>query len=161
MSLAPILGAASQVLGLFGSQSTSSAANAASSSTDTSTLLDSSGNVDLSQAAQFLSKLQDLSQSNPSQFKKLTAEISSQLQADAQSATTASSQSFLNGLASQFSTASQTGSASSLQPSTASPQTGSHHGHGHHSTSQAAYTEAIQNTATDTQSLFAQQLQSL
>jgi hypothetical protein len=165
MSLSPIIGAASQVLSLFGSHSSSSN-TASSTSPDPSSIQDSSGNVNLSQAAQFFSKLQDLSQSNPSQFKKLTAEISSQLQTDAQKATTTGSQTFLNNLASQFQTASQTGSTTPLQ--TASPQTGSHHGHGHHSSGEAAYSQASQSAATDlqdgtqsyAQSIF-QQLQSL
>jgi hypothetical protein len=186
MSLSPIIGAASQVLSLFGSQSSSSN-TASSTSPDPSSIQDSSGNVNLSQAAQFFSKLQDLSQTNPSQFKKLTAEISSQLQTDAQKATTTGSQTFLNNLAGQFQAASQTGSTTPLQTAsfqtgslqtaslqtaslqTASLQTGGHHGHGHHSsTGEAAYSQASQSAATDSQdstqsyaqSIF-QQLQSL
>jgi hypothetical protein len=113
MSLSPIIGAASQVLNLFGG---SSPATGSTTSTSTDP---SNGNVDLSQAAQFFSKLQDLSQTDSTQFKQLTAQIASQLQTDAQSAT-GSEQSFLNNLSNQFNTASQTGSASGLHP---------HHGH--------------------------------
>lgn len=113
MSLSPIIGAASQVLNLFGGSSPATG-SATSTSTDPS-----NGNVDLSQAAQFFSKLQDLSQTDSTQFKQLTAQIASQLQTDAQSAT-GSEQSFLNNLSNQFNTASQTGSANGLQP------------HGHH-----------------------------
>jgi hypothetical protein len=138
MYLSPILGAASQVLSLFSSNKTASSGSspAAPGSTDPLSILDSSGNVDLSQAAQVFSKLQNLSQSNPTQFQQLTAKISSQLQTEAQSAT-GSASTFLSDLANQFQTASQTGNTSSLQPQTASP--GGHH-HGHHlSTGQAAY----------------------
>jgi hypothetical protein len=143
MSLSPLVGAASQVLSLFSSNKAAYSGSAASSSTDPISILDSSGNVDLSQAAQVFSKLQDLSKSNPAQFKQLTAQISSQLQTEAQSAT-GSAQTFLSDLANQFQSASQTGNASSLQPQTASPG-GHHHGH-HHSAGQAAYS-ALDPTA--------------
>jgi hypothetical protein len=160
MSLSPILGAASQVLSLFGSGSTtSSSSSTPATSTDPLSILDSSGNVNLSQAAQVFSKLQDLSQSNPAQFKQLTAQISSQLQTDAQQAS-GTTQTFLSNLASQFNTASQTGSTSALQPQTA--ETGGHHGHGHghhHSSSQAAYDLASQTT--DAQSTAAGTVQSI
>jgi len=163
MSLSPIIGAASQVLSLFSSSSTANSSSSASS-TDPLSIIDSSGKVDLSQAAQLFSKLQDISQTNPAQFKQLTAQISTQLQAEAQKAT-GSAETFLSNLASQFNNASQTGSASDLQPQ--QTQTGSHHhGHHHHSSSQAAYelsnqTSDAQSTATGAvQSIF-QQLQNL
>jgi hypothetical protein len=140
MYLSPILGAASQVMSMFSSNKT---ASNAPGSTDPLSILDSSGNVDLSQAAQVFSKLQNLSQSNPTQFKQLTAKISSQLQTEAQSAT-GSASTFLSDLANQFQTASQTGNTSSLQPQTASPG-GHHHGH-HHAAGQAAYS-ALNQTA--------------
>jgi hypothetical protein len=162
MSLSPIIGAASQVLSLFsGGSSTSNTSTA--TSTDPLPIPGSSGNVDLSQAAQIFKKLQDLSQSNPNQFKQLTAKIATDLQSEAQKAT-GSAQTFLSNLASQFNSASQTGSTSSLQPQTASPG-GHHHGH-HHSVGQAAYALANQTTDAQTtangtvQSIF-QSLQSL
>src|SRR5277367_5332650 len=116
MSLSPILGAASQVLSLFSNSSSAS-------STTPAPITDSSGSVDLSQAAQFFSKLQTLAQTDATKFKQLTAQISSQLQTAAQNAT-GSEQTFLTNLSNQFNTASQTGSASALQP----PQATGHHG---------------------------------
>jgi hypothetical protein len=153
MSLSPIIGAASQVLSLLGNHSNAGT----STSTPASSIQDSNGNVDLSAAAQLFSKLQDLSQSNPSQFKQLTAQVSAQLQADAQQATGAASN-FLSDLSAKFNTASQTGSTASLTPH-------GHHGH-HHSSSQAAYdstnqTSDAQATANTTVSSLLQQLQSL
>jgi hypothetical protein len=146
MSLSPIIGAASQVFSLFAPNSSTPTTGLAAP--DPLSVTDSAGNVNLSQAAQFFSKLQDLSQSNPAQFKQLTAQISSQLQADAQKAT-GSAQTFLTNLANQFQTASQTGSAASLQPPQG--QTGSHHGHGHHhSSGQAAYDASTQVTDAQT-----------
>jgi hypothetical protein len=157
MYLSPILGAASQVMSMFSSnKAASSASPSAPSSTDPLSILDSSGNVDLSQAAQVFSKLQDLSQSNPTQFKQLTTQISSQLQTEAQSAT-GSASTFLSDLANQFQTASQTGNTSSLQTQTASPG-GHHHGH-HQSVNQAAYTAL--NPATDAQTTAQSILQSV
>lgn len=143
MSLSPIIGAASQVLNLFSSGATGSASSTSTSNNPLSSILDSSGNVDLSQAAQVFSKLQDLSQSSPTQFKQLTAKISTELQTEAQKAT-GSAQTFLSNLANQFNTASQTGSTSSLQPQSASPG-GHHHGH-HQSAGQAAYDANNSNT---------------
>jgi hypothetical protein len=168
MSLSPIIGAATQVLNLFGNSSTSSSTGASSSGTDPLSILDSGGNVNLSQAAQFFSKLQDLSQTDGAKFQQLTAKIATQLQTDAQQAT-GSEQSFLTNLANQFNTASQTGSASALEPQatntgTSTTQT-AHHGR-HQSASEAAYTQALQgldSTGTSNGALqnIYQQLQSL
>jgi hypothetical protein len=136
MSLSPIIGAASQILSLFSSSPTSSSSASANTS-DPLSIVDSTGKVDLSHAAQLFSKLQDLSQSDPSQFKQITAKISSQLQTEADNST-GTAQSFLSGLANQFNTASQTGSTNAFQPNNG--LSGVHHGHGHHHTSnQTAY----------------------
>jgi HSP90 family molecular chaperone len=133
MYLSPIIGAASQVLSLFSSNKASS--SPAPSSPDPLSIVDSNGKVDLSQAAQVFSKLQDLSQSDPAKFKQITANISSQLKAEADQSTGAA-QTFLSNLAGKFQTASQTGSTSAL-----------HHGHGHHSApTQSAYQLAAQTT---------------
>jgi hypothetical protein len=83
------------------------------SSTPSVSASKSAGSDDLSEAAQLLSNLQNLSQTNSAQFKQLTAQISSQLQSAAQTATN-SAQSFLQTLAEQFNNASQTGSTGTL-----------------------------------------------
>jgi hypothetical protein len=147
MSLSPILGVASQVLNLFGGGSPSNSSG--SSSASSSGLTNANGSVDLSQAAQLFSKLQNLSQTDATKFKQLTAQISSQLQQEADGAS-GSEQSFLSNLSNQFSTASQTGSTSALQPQAQAQtqaQSGTHHAHGHHhSSSQAAYDLSSQTT---------------
>lgn len=155
MSLSPIVGAASQVLNLFSNSSANGAANNGS-------ITDSSGNVDLSQAAEFFSNLQNLSQTDSAQFKQLTAQISSQLQAAASSAT-GSAQSFLSNLSSQFNTASQTGSTSAIEPS---QDSGGHHGHHHHlsssSTANSAQTAYEQSSlSSDSQSSVSGTLQNI
>jgi hypothetical protein len=150
VSLSPILGVASQALSLFGGASAKPAPPSASS-----------GSVDLSEAAQLFSKLQDLSQTNPTQFKQLTAQISSQLQTAAQSAT-GSAQSFLSNLSTEFNSASQTGNTAALHP--AQNAGGGHGHHRHHSDStasaaQAAYQQASQSA--DSSSSVASVLQTI
>jgi hypothetical protein len=105
--------------------------------------------ADLSGPAQFFSALQQLSVSNPSQFKQITAQISQQLNAAAQSATDPNEAQQLRAVASRFQQASQTGDFSSLQtqpPSGADASTsasGSAQGHlGHHHHHHGGYSQA-------------------
>jgi hypothetical protein len=93
------------------------------------------GTANLSQAGQFFAKLDSLAQSSPAQFKQLTAQISSELTTAAQQ-TTGPAQQFLQNLANNFQTASQTGSTASLQPpqqatGTQTQGTSEHHHHHH------------------------------
>jgi hypothetical protein len=93
------------------------------------------GSANLSQAGQFFAKLDSLAQSSPAQFKQLTAQISSELTTAAQQ-TTGQAQQFLQNLANNFQTASQTGSAASIQPpqqasGTQTQGTSEHHHHHH------------------------------
>jgi hypothetical protein len=147
MSLSPIIGAASQVLSLFSSSSSSS--NPESNSPDSFSIVDPNGQVDLSNAAQLFSKLQDLSQGDPAQFKQLTAKISSQLAAEAEKSI-GSAQTFLNDLASQFKTASQTGSTSAL-----------HYGHAYQSSTNQSAMKQSAYEATDAQATAESTVQSL
>jgi hypothetical protein len=112
VSFSVIAGSALQLLDLFTNNGSTKTANKGASTSPASST-DSSGSVDLSQAAQFFSKLQNLSQTAPARFKQLTAKISSELQTAAQSAT-GSDQTFLSNLANRFKTASQTGNPSTL-----------------------------------------------
>ncbi len=101
--------------------------------------------VDVSQPGQLFSQLQSLAQSDPTQFKQVTAEIASQLK-DAASSATGKQADFLNNLANRFQTASQSGKASDLAPPTqqGGAQASGHHHHHHHaeaaSSSQASST---------------------
>ena len=65
------------------------------------------GTANLSQMGQFFAKLNSLAQSDPAQFKQLTAQIAGELSSAAQP--------FLQELAKNFQTASQTGSTAALQ----------------------------------------------
>ncbi|MFT3842151.1 MAG: hypothetical protein QM723_34490 [Myxococcaceae bacterium] len=82
----------------------------------------------VSDMAGLMNQLQQLSQSNPAEFKQATAAISDQLK-QAASQTTGPQAQFLTQLSDRFAQASQSGDLSALQPP--KPQHGGHH-HGHH-----------------------------
>ena len=116
------------------------------------------GTANLSQAGQFFAKLDSLAQSSPAQFKQLTAQISSELTTAAQQ-TTGPAQQFLQNLANNFQTASQTGSTASLQPpqqatGTQAQGTSEHHHHHHHGgggySSQSSDTSSLLSALTGT-----------
>jgi hypothetical protein len=128
MSLSPISGSGSIFLDLIANKGPGSSAPAGVADPSSAS---SSGSADLSDAAKFFSKLENLSQTDPAKFKRLTTQISSELQTAAQGAT-GSQATFLSDLANQFQTASQTGSVSPLHPpSTSQPAAGGHHHHHH------------------------------
>jgi hypothetical protein len=91
-------------------------------------------NGQLSPLAQVLSTLQQLQQSNPTEYQQITAQIATNLQTAAQSAqssgnTTAANQ--LNQLATDFTTASQTGQLPNIQDLAQALGGHHHHHHGH------------------------------
>ena len=92
--------------------------------TDSSGAVGSSSSI--SSFASLMNTLQQLSQSNPSEFQQVMANVASTLQTDASSATGSQAQ-FLTQLSDRFQQASQTGSMSALQP-----PSGGHHHHHHH-----------------------------
>jgi|SRR5579884_1600420 len=91
----------------------------------------------LSPMAEFLNKLQAMQQQNPAEFKQVTQNIATKLQAAASQATRqgdSARAAALTKLASDFQTASQTGKmpeADQLQADASALKTGHHH-HGHH-----------------------------
>jgi len=93
----------------------------------------------VSDKAKLLNQLKQLSQSDPAAFKKVTADIATQLQAAAQQ-TGGSAGNAFSTLATQFQQASQTGSPSSLQPAR-------HHHGGHHGSAAAASAAYQQGSA--------------
>jgi hypothetical protein len=114
--------------------------------------------ADLSGPAQFFSALKQLSVSNPSQFKQITAQISQQLNAAAQSATDPNEAQQLTALASRFQQASQTGDFSSLLPqqqsgadasTSANGSAQGHHGRHHHH--HDGYSQASSGSGENTQ----------
>lgn len=87
----------------------------------------------LSPLAQLLTTLQNLQQSNPTQFAQVTSQIATNLQNAAQTAqsqgnTTAATQ--LTQLSNDFKTSSQTGQLPNIQD--LAQAVGGHHGHHHH-----------------------------
>jgi hypothetical protein len=84
--------------------------------------------VDISRPGQLFSQLSSLAQSNPVEFKSVTADIAQKLK-DAASSATGSQADFLNKIADRFQSASQSGSISDLAPA---QQGGRAHGHRHH-----------------------------
>lgn len=92
---------------------TSATTSAAPAATSAPGSADSSS---LSGPGQFFSELQKLATSNPTEFKKITAEVAQQLQSAAQSSTDPGQANFLNQMASNFEKASQSGNFSDLFP---------------------------------------------
>jgi len=86
----------------------------------------------ISQASQFLSKLEQLKQQDPAQFKEVPSQIADKLAAAAQQQTQGADSQFLTQLADKFRNAAQTGDLNQLQP-----PAGGHHGHHHHRVAQA------------------------
>ena len=99
-------------------RSTSSTSATASTASSTDSALS-----ELSQLVKLFSKLESLAKDDPSAFKKLTAQIASEL-SDAAKQTTGSESSALQKLADKFTTASQTGSMDALEPPAPSTQSG-------------------------------------
>ena len=103
---------------------------------------DGDGDVDpvrsrVSQMASLMSQLQQLSQSDPSAFKQVTAEISQKLKTEAGQAT-GDRATFLSQLADKFQQASQSGSMSGFQPPQGAQGPQAAGGHHHHHKAQAA-----------------------
>jgi hypothetical protein len=91
-----------------------------SSSTQTSSTSSGADSTSVSGPGQLFSELEQLSKSNPSDFKTVTASISQELKSAASSATNSQQANFLNQMAANFATASQSGNFSDLFP----PQNG-------------------------------------
>jgi hypothetical protein len=127
--LQSILGTALQ--GTGSTTSTTGKANTVSSAS----LQSHSDNGQLSPFAQLLSTLQQLQQSNPTQYQQVTQQIATNLQTAAQTATsdgntTAATQ--LTQLATDFTNASQTGQLPNIQDLAAAVGGGGGHHHHHH-----------------------------
>ncbi len=116
-------------------------AAASGASSGTSVLTSAASATSVSSDASLLSQLQQLSFTNPAAFKTATANIATQLQADAQQAGGSQGQA-LSSLAAKFQQASQTGSLTPLTP-THSRHGGHHHGGG---SSAASAASAYQDT---------------
>ncbi len=134
----------------------SSSSSSTSKGVNSSSLLNLQDNNSLSPFAQMLSTLQQLQQSNPTQYQQVTKQISSALQSAAQTAqsdgnTAAANQ--LNQLATDFSSASKSGQLPNVQDLAQAVQGGHHHhGHGgHHHDSDASSSSSSTSSDSSTQ----------
>jgi hypothetical protein len=126
--LQSILGTALQGTGLLSSTSGNS------SSVNSTSLPSQPDSGQLSPFAQLLNTLQQLEQSNPSQYKQVMQQISTNLQTAAQTATSAgntTAASQLSQLATDFTNASQNGQLPNIQDLAQAVGGGGHHHHHH------------------------------
>jgi hypothetical protein len=113
---------------------------ATGSSPSGSSLLDSG---QLSPFAQLIGTLQQLEQSNPTEYQQVTGQIATNLQSAAQTAQTDGNTALanqLNQLAADFSNASTSGQPLNLQDSA---QAGGHHHHHHHGSANGTQDESL------------------
>jgi len=140
MSLGPISNLASSYLqSIFGAalQTAGLSSNANTASTGQTLAVQQSDGSQLSPFAQILSSLQQLHQSNPSQYQQVTKQIATNLQnasktAQSEGNTAAANQ--LNQLANDFTTASENGQLPNVQD-LAKAASGHHHHHHFHASS--------------------------
>lgn len=150
-SLQSIVGTALQSVGL-----STNANNSVSSSSSTSSV-QQPDNGRLSPFAQVMSTLQQLQQSNPTQYQQVTQQIAANLQSASQTAqadgnTTLASQ--LNQLGTDFSNASQSGQLPNVQDLAQAVGGGHHHHHHAHAASSDSDSSSTSSTSsTSNQSL--------
>ena len=119
----------------------------------------------LSPFAQLLSTLQQLQQSNPTEYQQITQQIATNMQSAAKTATAdgnTAAATQLNQLATDFTNASQSGQLPNIQDLSQAVSGGHHHHHGHHAqSSQSASSSSSATSSTSSPAdLFAQFLSS-
>ena len=102
--------------------------------------------VSMSQMGQLMNQLSSLAESDPEQFKKVTAEIAQQL-TDAASQQGGPGADVLNKMAARFEKASQSGKAADLTPQANAPHKSGHHSHRHYVDASSATTETQSNSS--------------
>lgn len=127
--LQSILGTALKGTGLSSNSTSNGVSGVASQQQD---------NGQLSPFAQLMSTLQQLQQSNPTEYKQVTEQIATNLQNAAKTATTdgnSTAASQLTQLATDFTNASQSGQLPNVSDLAQAIGGGHHHHHGHHASS--------------------------
>jgi hypothetical protein len=146
---------------LSAAQNTSSAGKTPSS-TGTSPVAAESEDGQLSPFAQLMSTLQQLEQSNPTEYQQVTQQIATNLQTAAQTATTdgnSQQASQLSQLATDFTTASQSGQLPNIQDlAQAIGGSGHHHHHSHAASSAADSDSTSSSSSSSTSQTLSQQL---
>jgi hypothetical protein len=130
-------------------QNASSTANS-SSSTGTSSVTAQLETGQLSPFAQVMSTLQQLQQSNPTEYQQVTQQISTNLKSAAQTATAdgnSTQATQLNQLATDFASASQSGQLPNVQDLAQAIGGGHHHHHHFHAPSSTADSDSTSSTS--------------
>lgn len=135
-------------------KSSNSNSSSKGSGVDASSLtLPQDGNAQLSPFAQVMSTLQQLQQSNPTQYRQVTSQIATNLQSAAQTATTDGNTTLanqLNQLATDFTNASQNNTLPNVQD--LAQAMGGGHGHHHHMSSGSSTSGSSSSTDSTTSS---------
>jgi hypothetical protein len=132
MSIGPLINLADGYIQSLFSTPSSGTSQAGTASTGTSTSGGTQDTNQLSPFAQVLSSLQQLQQSNPTQYQQVTQQISANLQTAAQTATANGNTSLaneLNKLSADFSSASTSGQLPNVQDPAQAIGGGHHHFH--------------------------------
>jgi hypothetical protein len=130
-------------------QGTGLSSNTTSSNSTSATSSTQQDSGQLSPFAQLMSELQQLQQSNPTEYKQVTQQIATNLQNAAQTATTdgnTSAASQLNTLATDFTNASQTGQLPNVSDLAQAIGGGGHHHH--HGGSSSSSTDSSSSSST-------------
>jgi len=145
---------------LQGTNSTSNSTGSLLNGISSSSLGQTSDNSNLSPFAQLMSTLQQLQQSNPTQYAQVTEQISTNLQSAAQTAQSegnTSEANQLSQLSTDFSNASQNGQLPNIQDLAQAIGGGGHHHHHHgggassSSSSDSSNSQSISQLFADTQ----------
>jgi hypothetical protein len=134
-------------------QNTGLSTNTSSSTSGVSSQQPDSGQ--LSPFAQLMSTLQQLQESNPTEYKQVTQQIATNLQTAAQTATTdgnTSAASQLTTLATDFTNASQSGQLPNISDLAQAIGGGHHHHHGHHASSSDSSSDSSSTSSSATSS---------
>jgi hypothetical protein len=131
----------------------SNSAGSSSSSTSTSSITGQSEKSQLSPFAQLMNTLQQLQQSNPSEYKQVTQQIATNLQSAAKTATAdgnSTQATQLNQLATDFTSASQSGQLPNVQDLAQAVGGAGHH---HHHHGHAASSDSDSSSSSTSQTL--------
>lgn len=140
-SLSPLSNSYLQSLLAAQLNNTNSTTTGGTGNASSTSLFPTQDNNTLSPFAQVLSTLQQLQQSNPTQYQQVTAEIASQLQTAAQTATSdgnTQAAANLTQLSTDFQNASQNGQLPNIQDLANAIGGGHHHFGGHHHVSSSS-----------------------
>jgi hypothetical protein len=135
--------------------STQSSTDTSSTTASTTSNASSSDSVDFSQVGTLFKELQQLQQSNPTEFKQVLEDAATKLQQAASQTTDSTQAQFLTNLADKFQSAASTGDLSDLLPG--SGQSGSY---GPNGLSQTTSENSGNSSNSDVQNLVAEVLQS-